>query len=123
MRTLLAARDQGNERAALAIEVFCYRLAKAVLGLCAALPRVDALVFTGGIGEHAASVRAETLAALRLLGALVDPELNATHGRTSNGRITRDDSRLVALVVPTNEELVIARETARLVEPQQAAAR
>ncbi len=123
MRTLLAARDQGNERAALAIEVFCYRLAKAVLALCAALPRVDALVFTGGIGEHAASVRADTLAALRLLGALVDPELNATHGRASNGRITRDDSRLVALVVPTNEELVIARETARLVEPQQAAAR
>jgi acetate kinase len=123
MRTLLAARDQGNERAALAIEVFCYRLAKAVLGLCAALSRVDALVFTGGIGEHAASVRAETLAALRLLGAVVDPELNAAHGSASNGRITRDDSRLVALVVPTNEELVIARETARLVESQQAAAR
>jgi acetate kinase len=115
MRTLLAAREQKDERAALAIEVFCYRLAKAVLALSAALPRVDALVFTGGIGEHAAAVRAETLAALRVLGAAVDPELNAAHGRGSDGRITRPDSRLVALVVPTNEELVIARETARLV--------
>ena len=115
MRTLLAAREKHDERAALAIEVFCYRLAKAVLALSAALPRVDALVFTGGIGEHAASVRAETLAALRVLGALVDPALNAAHGQGSQGRITREDSRLVALVVPTNEELVIARETARLV--------
>ena len=123
MRTLLAARDQGDERAALAIEVFCYRLAKAVLALGAALPRIDALVFTGGIGEHAASVRAETLAALRLLGATVDPELNAAHGLATNGRITRDDSRLLALVVPTNEELVIARETARLVQAPRAVAR
>jgi acetate kinase len=116
MRTLLAAREQGSDRAALAIEVFCHRLAKAVLGLAASLARIDALVFTGGIGEHAASIRAETLAALSVLGAEVDPELNATHGHSSNGRITRSDSRLVALVVPTNEELVIARETARLVQ-------
>jgi acetate kinase len=114
MRTLLAARERKDRRAALAIDVFCYRLAKAVLGLAAALERIDALVFTGGIGENAASVRAETLAALRLLGAEVDPELNLAHGRASHGRITRESSRLLALVVPTNEELVIARETARL---------
>jgi acetate kinase len=115
MRTLLAARARGDARAALAIEIFCYRLAKAVLALAAALERVDALVFTGGIGENAAPVRAETLAALRVLGAEVDPELNAAHGKNDNGRITRSSSRLLALVVPTNEELVIARETARLV--------
>lgn len=115
MRTLLAAADRGDARAELAIEVFTYRLAKTILGLSAALDRLDALIFTGGIGENAAPVRARTLDQLRLLGAEVDAESNATHGAASRGRITRDSSRLLALVVPTNEELVIARETARLV--------
>jgi acetate kinase len=115
MRSLLEARKRGDARASLAIDVFTYRLAKAVLALCAALARLDALVFTGGIGEHAAPVRAETLAALGVLGAKLDVELNANHGASSNGRITQGDSRLLALVVPTNEELVIAREAARLV--------
>jgi acetate kinase len=115
MRTLLLARAAGDERAALAIDVFCYRLAKSILASCAALERVDALVFTGGIGEHAAGVRAETLGQLRVLGALVDPDLNLEHGATSLGRISHKDSRLLALVVPTDEQLVIARETARLV--------
>ena len=114
MRTLLDARERKDERASLAIDVFCYRLAKAVLGLAAALERVDALVFTGGIGEHAAAIRAETLGALRVLGPVLDPKLNSMHGQTSNGRITTAGSRLLSLVVPTNEELVIARETARL---------
>jgi acetate kinase len=114
MRTLLEARERGDARASLAIDVFTYRLAKAVLALSAALERVDALVFTGGIGEHAAPIRAETLAALRVLGPELDPELNRTHGASSNGRITREGSRLLSLVVPTNEELVIAREAARL---------
>jgi len=114
MRTLLEASDRGDARATLAIDVFCYRLAKAVLGLSAALDRLDALVFTGGIGEHAAPVRARTLEHLRVLGAAVEPALNAEHGAASEGRITQASSRLLALVVPTNEELVIARETARL---------
>jgi acetate kinase len=114
MRTLLALRAEGNDRARLAIEVFCYRLAKAILGLCAGLSRLDALVFTGGIGEHAAEVRAQTLGHLRVLGASVDDELNRVHGAEQHGRITRESSALLALVVPTNEELVIARETARL---------
>jgi acetate kinase len=114
MRALLEARERGEMRARLAIEIFCYRLAKGVLGLGAALERIDALVFTGGIGEHAAPVRADTLAALRVLGAVVDPELNQTHGAGTLGRITRIDSKLLALVIPTNEELVIAREALRL---------
>jgi len=114
MRTLLKAREQGDERASLAIGVFTYRLAKAILGLAAALERVDALVFTGGIGEHAQAIRAETLDGLRVLGAVLDPALNATNGVSSGGRITGGESRLLALVVPTNEELVIAREATRL---------
>ncbi len=114
MRTLLAAADGGDARAGLAIDVFCYRLAKGLLGMCAALDRVDALVFTGGIGEHAASIRAQTLAELRILGAVVDPALNDAHGLGAKGRITASGSPLLALVIPTNEELVIARETSRI---------
>ena len=114
MRTLLEARGRGDARAGLAIDVFCYRLAKALLGLCAALERIDALVFTGGIGEHAAAIRSETLAQLRVLGPVVDPARNAAHGAATGGRITVDGSPLLSLVIPTNEELVIARETARL---------
>ena len=114
MRTLLSLRAQGNDRARLAIEVFCYRLAKAILGLCAGLSGVDALVFTGGIGEHAAEVRAQTLGHLRVLSASVDDHLNRVHGVEHGGRITRESSALLSLVIPTNEELVIARETARL---------
>ena len=114
MRALLALREEGSDRARLAIEVFCYRLAKGILAQCAGLSRLDALVFTGGIGEHAAEVRAQTLGHLRVLGAVVDDELNRVHGTAQNGRITRESSALLALVIPTNEELVIARETARL---------
>jgi acetate kinase len=117
MRTLLLARDRGDTRAALAIDVFCYRLAKALLGLCAALERIDALVFTGGIGEHAAEIRAETLAHLGVLGPVLDPGRNATHGAGAGGRITADRSPFPSLVIPTNEELVIAHETARLLNP------
>jgi acetate kinase len=114
MRTLLELGKAGHERAELAVEVFCYRLAKTLLGLGAALERIDAVVFTGGIGEHAAPVRERTLAHLGLLGARIDPELNAKHGEPAGGRITREDSGLLALVVPTNEELSIARESLRV---------
>jgi acetate kinase len=114
MRTLLEAAGRDDRRAKVAVEVFCYRLAKAILALCAALDRIDALVFTGGIGEHAAAVRADTLATLKILQPEIDPELNRTHGVAAGGRITQTTSSLLALVIPTNEELVIAREAARL---------
>ena len=113
MRTLAAAAEDGDARAALAIEVFCYRLAKGLLALAAGLDRLDALVFTGGIGEHSAAVRGKTLSHLKILSPLVDEELNRHHGRHSHGRITATRSGLLALVVPTNEELVIAREALR----------
>ena len=117
MRTLVEAVKGGNARAGLAIEVFCYRLAKAILALSAALDRIDAVVFTGGIGENSSPVRAQTLENLRVLGAKLDEEFNERHGKPAGGRITTQDSRLLALVVPTNEELVIARETARFLTP------
>jgi acetate kinase len=113
MRTLVQAVGEGNARADLAVDVFCYRLAKAILGLSAALDRLDAVVFTGGIGENSAPVRTRTLGHLRVLGARVDKQLNEQNGASASGRITAQDSALLALVVATNEELVIARETAR----------
>ncbi len=111
MRTLLAAEADGDERAALAIDVFCYRLARGIGAMTAALPKLDALVFTGGIGEHAAPVRARALRHLRILGFALDETANAHPGPA--GRITTQDSRC-ALVIPTDEERVIARDTAAL---------
>jgi acetate kinase len=86
-------------------------LAKGILALCASLGHLDALVFTGGIGENAARVRELTLERLGVLGLQIDRGLNAEHGVGADGRITAPASRLPALVVPTNEELIIARET------------
>lgn len=115
MRTLTEAASAGHPRAKLAIEVFCYRLAKSVCGLMAALDSIDALVFTGGIGENSATVRATTLQQMKILGVDLNEGRNAGHGRSDKGRISSDRSRIPCLVVPTNEELMIARETLRLI--------
>jgi len=115
MRTLGQAAANGHERAGLALDVFCYRLAKSVCGLIAALETIDAFVFTGGIGENSAEVRALTAAHLKVLGVDLDEARNASHGRADGGRISSDASRIPCLVVPTNEELMIARETLRLI--------
>jgi acetate kinase len=114
MRTVESTAAGGDERARLALEVFVYRLAKAVAGMVVGLERLDALVFTGGIGEHSAEVRRRVLARLAFLGLAEDAEANARHGRTTGGRIS-PDGPVLALVVPTDEELMIARDTARLV--------
>ena len=113
MRTIQTAAAQGDERARLALDVFVHRLAKAIAGLVTSLDRLDALVFTGGIGENSALVRGRVLARLGFLGLDEDPEANAGHGRSTGGRISRYGPA-VALVVPTDEELMIARDTARL---------
>ncbi|MDA3959859.1 MAG: acetate kinase [Planctomycetota bacterium] len=110
MRSLLAAEAEGNAAASLAVEVFCYRLAKTISGLSAALARLDALVFTGGIGEHAAAVRSRTLAHLAVLGLHENPAANAIHGADTAGNIASAESRAI-LVVATDEEGMIAAET------------
>jgi acetate kinase len=117
MRALAAAAEDGNERARLAIDIFCYRLAKGLLALAAGLERIDALVFTGGIGEHSAAVREKTLSYLQILRPILDADANRHHGRGNHGRITTVESSLTVLVVPTDEELVIARAAARFLPP------
>ena len=114
MRTVVAAAADGHERARLALEVFVYRLSKSIAGLVVGLGRVDAVVFTGGIGENSAVVRSEVLNRLGFLGLAEDVEANADHGRQTGGRISVDGP-VLALVVPTDEELLIARDTARVI--------
>jgi acetate kinase len=114
MRSVIAAADEGNPRARLAIEMFSYRLARSILALTASLSSVDALIFTGGIGENSAPVRARVLTHLAILRPELDQNLNEIHGKGADGRIT-SRSGLLCLVIATNEELMIARETALLI--------
>ncbi|HUK66330.1 MAG TPA: acetate kinase [Anaeromyxobacteraceae bacterium] len=115
MRTVEQAAGQGHERASLALDLFCYLLAKSVASLVVPLGRLDALVFTGGIGENSTVVRARVMEQLAFLGFTLDPALNAVHGKGQRGRITRE-TKPQALVIPTNEELMIALDTAEIVE-------
>jgi len=107
MRTLLASDDP---RAVQAVEMFCYRAVREIGSLTAALGGLDALVFTGGIGENAAEVRERILRPLAWLGVYIDAAANATHAP----RITTPDSRVAAYVIPTDEELTILRHTLAL---------
>ena len=114
MRTVSGAAADGNARAQLALDVFVHRLSKAIAGLVVGLQRIDALVFTGGIGENSALVRSLVLSRLGFLGLAEDADANAAHGRQTGGRIS-PAGPVVALVVPTDEELLIARDTARVI--------
>ena len=99
-----------------AMDIYCYRLAKYIAGYTAALDgRLDAVVFTGGMGENSAPIRELTLARLSLLGFIVDDEANLKNRFGTNGIITTSESR-PAVVVATNEELVIAVDTLKLTD-------
>jgi acetate kinase len=121
MRTLHEAAVAGNERAALAIDMFCYRVAKAIAALAVSTGRVDAIVFTGGIGENATFVRAKVVDALKFMGLTIDPQANLKHGKETNGRITVE-TKPQAVVIATNEELVIAQDTAEIISSGKAKA-
>lgn len=110
MRSLCELADHGHEPSQTAMDVFCFRLARYIGAMMASLDHLDALVFTGGIGENSGLVRRKTLAHLSLFGFTIDDELNHHHGSISDGQIEGADSRFRVLVIPTNEELVIARE-------------
>jgi len=114
MRALQEAAENGHERAQLAIEKFCYSVAKAAAGMVVSLGRLDALIFTGGIGENSASVRRHIVELLGFAGMKLDPALNEKHGKPLLGRITVT-TRPMAAVIPTNEELMIAMDTAVII--------
>jgi acetate kinase len=113
MRTLNEKAAAGDQRAQLAIDIFCYRIKKYIGAYAAVLGRLDAVVFTGGIGENAASIRAQCCTELTQLGIELDPALNAaTIGR--EGEIQSAASRVKLLVIPTNEEGAIAGDTYKI---------
>jgi acetate kinase len=114
MREIRAAADRGEPEAGLALAVFVYRLAKGVASLVVGLGRLDALVFTGGIGEHDASVRGRVVTSLGFLGLELDDAANSVHGLGTGGRISAGGAP-EALVVATDEEVMIARDTIRLI--------
>ena len=116
MRELLAeAAENGDRRARLAIDIFCYRAAKYIGSYLAAMNGADAIIFTGGIGENSPEVRRLICEKLIWMGIEINEKLNEkfVHGR--EGIISRDSSRVKVYVIPTNEELLIARDTVRLI--------
>jgi acetate kinase len=113
MRDLLARRA-ADPRAALAVALFCYQAKKYLGALAAVLGGLDTLVFTGGIGEHAAPVRAEICAGLGFLGIQIDERRNAAHAPVVSG----DGGAVTVRVIPTDEDSTIARHTARLLNQQ-----
>ena len=112
-RDLTAGAEAGNKRAQIAIDVFAYRVAKYVGSYAAAMNGVDAIAFTAGIGENVCLVREKVCDYLGYLGITLDKEANATRGEEIE--ISTPDSKVKVFVVPTNEELAIARETVALV--------
>jgi acetate kinase len=115
MRELLdEVQANGDRRASLAIEMFCYRARKYIGSYLAAMGGADAIVFTGGIGENSPEIRARICAGLEWMGLSLDPDANAANGK--GGAIHQPGSRLEAYVIPTDEELLIARDTVRCIE-------
>ena len=116
MRDLLdEERETGDRRAKLAIDIFCLRVKKYIGAYVAELGEVSALVFAGGIGEKSPEIRARICSGLERLGVFLDAKLNNAMKDGREGRISSQDSPLAAWVVATNEELVIARDTFRVV--------
>ena len=113
MRDVEKAMAEGNERAAIAHKMFCHRIKKYIGTYAAGMGGLDVLVFTAGIGENDALVREVACAGLEYIGLELDPKRNA--GGPKERIISSDKSKVTVLVVPTNEELMIARETIRLV--------
>jgi acetate kinase len=110
LRDVQEAAARGDHRAALALDIYCRRLRQTIGACLTDLDPLHAIVFTAGVGENSAVVRAQTLAGLDRLGIALDPARNEARARGIR-RISTDDSPVAILVVPTNEELEIARQT------------
>jgi len=114
MRDIEGAAKSGNARAKLAIEVLRHRALKYIGAYAIMLGRVDAIIFTGGIGENAIDFRGSVVERLSTLGIKLDAEKNNVRGKVAT--ISTADSPIKVMVVPTNEELVIARDTKEIVD-------
>jgi acetate kinase len=112
MRQVLAAAAAGNPRAQLALDVYVHRLRQTIAAMTASLGGLDALVFTAGVGEHAVEVRARTCAGLEYLGLELDRAANS--GCRPDADVATSESQARILVIATREDLVILRETVRL---------
>ena len=112
-RDVTAAAKAGNRRAQLAVDMQRYEILKFIGSYIAAMNGVDSIVFTGGIGENDPELRKEVCGNLGFIGVAVDDEKNALRGREV--KISTDDSRVNVYVIPTNEELVIARDTLEII--------
>jgi acetate kinase len=116
MRDLLAEeQEHADRRARLAIEIFCYRLRKYIGSYLAAMGGADAIVFAGGIGENSAEIRARVMDGMAWAGLELDAEANGRMVNGAEGEISRSGGRLAAWVIPTDEELLVARDTVRIV--------
>ncbi len=113
-RDIEEAANKGNERAALALDIFAYKVKKYIGSYAAAMGGIDAIVFTAGLGENSASMREKICKGLEFLGVKVDKEKNNTRGKEAV--VSSEDSCVKVLLIPTNEELMIARDTKALVE-------
>ncbi len=113
LRDVERAYANGNDRARLALEVYAYHIRKYIGAYAVALGRVDAIIFTAGVGEHASLVREWACQGLEAMGAILDPFKNAT--RHDEAIISKMSSRVKIMIIPTNEELMIARDTRDLV--------
>ena len=113
-RDLSAAADNGNDRAQLALDMFTYGVKKYIGSYAAAMGGVDAIVFTAGVGENDSYTREQSVAGLEFMGVKIDKEKNKVRGQKMD--ISAPDATVKTLVIPTNEELMIAIDTKRLVE-------
>ena len=112
-RDIEAAAAEGNERAQLALDMFCYKVTKRIASAAAAMGGIDAVVFTAGVGENSAELREQIVSKLGFMGIKIDPEKNKVRGEERD--ISAADATVHTLLIPTNEELVIAQDTAAIV--------
>ena len=114
-RDVEAAMNDGNERAKLAFDMLCYQIKKYIGAYSASMGGLNAIVFTAGIGEHTPYIRENALSGLEYLGVKLDKERNTFGHSNTPVKLSADDSKVLVYMIPTNEELVIARDTARIV--------
>jgi len=115
-RTIEEEYEKQNPQAILALDVFCYRLAKYIASYTVPLGKLDAIIFTGGIGENSNLIREKVLNLLTIFGLSVDNDKNLAARFGQSGIITNNQNGPIALVIPTNEEWVIAQDSAQLVK-------